>query len=1018
MTLNSLFAYSWHIDDDQLDVTIMRIYGTNEEDENICVRINNFTPYAYLELPDHVTWTIDKVRSLSKKIDSIVGEARPLKKTLIFKKKLYYANIGDDGEKKLFPYLFCSFSSKRDIKTLMYKLKRRIKINGVGNFTIKMHEESATPILQLTTMRDIPTAGWINFTGKLITGDDKATRCDREYIVKWKNLFPSDNTKMIFPKALHFDLEVFSSNPLAMPDATIHADKIFQSSMVLTNSKGEMEKHLLTLGDPDQKTVGEDVIIHKFPSEYHLIVGFQQFILEHSPSVITGYNIFSFDIPYLIKRAKMLYCISEFDRMGMFKGHAAERIIKWSSSAFKNQEFEYLDAEGRLFIDLLPIIRRDYKLSKYNLKTVSTKFIGQSKEELSPKGIFKCCQIGTTKNKKGEYGLKARKAMGICGSYCIQDSVLVAKLYEKLQIWIGLCVMASTCNVPIFCIYTKGQQIKVFSQVYKFCLHDNTVVESNGYEAKEDEWYQGAKVLQPVPGVYDKVVPFDFASLYPTTMIAYNIDYSTFVRNDNIPDEDCHVMEWEDHCGCEHDETERKTKPKHIICCSRYFRFYKKIKGVLPTIIQNLLDARRHTRSKIKVMKKMIKNPDDVDDEELDLVNLTCGVFVDKIYDEIPLTEEDKANIDEQIKVLDKRQKALKVAANSMYGAMGVKKGYLPFMPGAMATTAMGRRSIDLLVKTIRRKYKGDVIYGDTDSNYAIFHGLETAEEIWDHSIRVAAEITKLFPKPIELEFEEVIYWRFFILSKKRYMSLSCYRNGVLNDEIEKKGVLLARRDNCQFVRWIYEKVVMMVFHGSNRQEVVEFVLENLNRLCSSSIPFDQFTMTKSVGDVGGMMPVPFVDEDGKKKVHLGQYKAKILSADKMEREEQFYKKGVDNSADYYEQSLPAVVQLAERMKRRGQIVSAGSRLEYVITVAGGPKAKQSEKVEDAQYCKQFGSVVKLDYLDYLRLLANPLDQVINTAFKKGPRDIVGFQYKYRCNVRQKAMDRIASFSRPNITLI
>ena len=65
-------------------------------------------------------------------------------------------------------------------------------------------------------------------------------------------------------------------------------------------------------------------------------------------------------------------CISEFDKMGFHKyNHAKERTIKWSSSAYKNQEFNYLDAEGRLFIDSLPLIKRDFKMNNYKLKTVS-----------------------------------------------------------------------------------------------------------------------------------------------------------------------------------------------------------------------------------------------------------------------------------------------------------------------------------------------------------------------------------------------------------------------------------------------------------------------------------------------------------------------------------------------------------------------------------------------------------------------------------------------------------------------
>ena len=124
---------------------------------------------------------------------------------------------------------------------------------------------------------------------------------------------------------------------------------------------------------------------------------------------------------------------------------------------------------------------------------------------------------------------------------------------DKLKIWVGLTEMAKTCNVPIFSLYTQGQQIKVFSQVYKYCLDNHIVVEKDGYTVNENERYVGAHVFPPVPGKYHKVVPFDFASLYPTTIIAYNIDYNTFVTDPNIPDHKCHIMELNDCIGCCHD---------------------------------------------------------------------------------------------------------------------------------------------------------------------------------------------------------------------------------------------------------------------------------------------------------------------------------------------------------------------------------------------------------------------------------------------------------------------------------
>ena len=198
-------------------------------------------------------------------------------------------------------------------------------------------------------------------------------------------------------------------------------------------------------------------------------------------------------------------------------------------------------------------------------------------------------------------------------------------------------------------------------------------------------------MFAPVPGVYDNIVPFDFASLYPTTIIAYNIDFSTLVTNNSIPDRFCHVCKWDDHEGCEHDPRvirkrqldkyidsemeeikrmrtkrdnltikqflppgrasavarkgakklrERKRKsinrkidkriadlkvyreerievkkgiPKKTMCASRKYRFLKEPKGVIPTVLQNTLDARAKTRKKIKELKKTIKESGDPD---------------------------------------------------------------------------------------------------------------------------------------------------------------------------------------------------------------------------------------------------------------------------------------------------------------------------------------------------------------------------------------------------------------------
>ena len=477
---------------------------------------------------------------------------------MVEKYKLYGVYLDKNYKRKLFPYLLCSFSHKKDIKQLGFKIRRNIQVVGLGSLSLKIHESDADEILQMTCCRQIPTAGWIEFFGKLVNKEDQVTLCDLEFKVKWKHLNPSNLQIIPKPKIMGFDIEVNSTNPSAMPKATKPGDKIFQISCVFYRY-GDTEKnyikYLLSLGQPLQEIVGKDVIIYTYDTEFELLEGYTNLIRTENPNIISGYNILGFDIPYMIDRAKLNYVIGEFDRQGFHKYiHAKEKTIKWSSSAYKDQEFQFLDAEGRLFVDLLPLVKRDFKFNNYKLKTISEHFIGKTKDPLSVKGIFKCYRIGIKQNNEGEYSYSSQKAMAIVGKYCVQDSALVCLLMDKLQTWIGLTEMASTCNVPIFTLYTQGQQIKVFSQLYKYCMYENIVVEKDSYQVTDDERYVGAHVFPPIPGTYKNVIPFDFASLYPTTIIAYNIDYHTWVPDDSdIPDSMCHVMEWEDHIGCIHD---------------------------------------------------------------------------------------------------------------------------------------------------------------------------------------------------------------------------------------------------------------------------------------------------------------------------------------------------------------------------------------------------------------------------------------------------------------------------------
>ena len=929
----NFYCYNWSHKEIE-GTTRIKIFGLDENNQSVYVYVDDFTPYVYLELPNHIDWNGGNGQKICSKIDELCGKDKPLKKTLVYKKKLYYANKTLNREGKLsdqlFPFLCLTFTCHSTIKKLTYRLTSRIYLAGIGNIQTKIHESNANPILQLTCYRNITPTGWISIQGTKIPEEDKESSCDHEFKVSWKNIYECKRDSIVRPLIMSFDIEVNSSNPNTMPNPNRQGDKIFQISCVFGrngDTPKQYDKFLLTLGEPDHKTVGEDVEIRCFETESDLLEGYTELIQEKNPNIIIGYNIFQFDIPYMIDRAKLNMCMFKFDQQSVILGsHGEIQKISWSSSAYKNQEFQFLNCEGRLYVDLLTIIRREYNFETYSLKNVSTHFLGQTKDPLTPKGIFKC------------YKIFSPKSLGIVGKYCVQDSNLVLKLFEHLQTWIGLCEMSKICNTNIFSLYTQGQQLKIFSQVYKECMYKNYVVERDGFVAQEDEHYTGAYVFDPIPGIYDMVVSFDFSSLYPSTIIAYNIDYTTLVRDDTIPDDMCHIFEWTDHMGCEHDKTIRKTKVKNKLCASHRYRFLKSPKGIIPTLLENLLNSRKQINASIKTYREQLKT----------------------LSENTP----ERKNLETTLNVLDKRQLSMKISANSMYGGFGVKRGYLPFMPGAMCTTARGRESIEKAAKHLQTNYGASLIYGDTDSCYINFSQFRTekdAESCYNFCVNIENEMLSLFPRPMKLAYEEKIYWRFFILTKKRYMALQCNQKGVISNNIFKRGVLLNRRDSNKILRNIYSELIMKIFYKEDKNLILDLVVDRMLEIFQLKYTFRDFVSTKSIGK-------------------LEDYKIRELPQDEKKRQKRLQDLNCTQE-EYTIKCLPAHVQLAERMKKRGKRVDAGTRLEFIITKNGGINANLFEKIEDVEYFSEHSEILKIDYFYYINLFTNPLDQIIETAF-------------------------------------
>lgn len=255
-------------------------------------------------------------------------------------------------------------------------------------------------------------------------------------------------------------------------------------------------------------------------------------------------------------------------------------------------------------------------------------------------------------------------------------------------------------------------------------------------------------------------------------------------------------------------------------------------------------------------------------------------------------------------------------------------------------------------------------------------------------------------------------------------MYTECVRDGIVSADIGKKGVLTARRDNSPFIRAIYTEMMMMIFNKEPRDNILAYILDEINKLCCFYYNYKEFIVTKSVGSIGDGSVSVFINEKGKKKGLMGSYKVPLLSNDPVERQRQFKLKNTDNKNDYYLRCLPAQIQLAEKIRSRGQRVDTGSRLEYVITTQGGTKGKQYEKIEDATYFALHSDIFRVEYYAYLKTGSTALDFILNVMYDKDdPREKYRFkknfvldQYNYRTKIRAKMLSQLTDLFKPKLS--
>jgi len=283
--------------------------------------------------------------------------------------------------------------------------------------------------------------------------------------------------------------------------------------------------------------------------------------------------------------------------------------------------------------------------------------------------------------------------------------------------------------------------------------------------------YVGAVVLSPKPGLHENIAVLDFKAMYPNIMITNNVSPDTYVP----------LSELEPAGG-----VSIAPEVKH--------RFRKEPSGFYKQVLSSLIAYRDQIRPKLSRLNP--KSP--------------------------------------EYRVLDARQKAIKIITNAAYGYTGWIGARWYMKPVAEAATAWGRHIIMNTIE-LAKKVGLEVVYSDTDS---VFVKNEP-----NKIQKISTEVEKTLG--LEIKPDEVYKRILFTEAKKKYC-------GLLPDgRLDIVGLEVVRGDWAACAKNVQEEVLEIILKKQAPKEAAEFVRTYISELREKKVPFKDLiiwkTLTKKV---------------------------------------------------------------------------------------------------------------------------------------------------------------------------
>lgn len=364
-------------------------------------------------------------------------------------------------------------------------------------------------------------------------------------------------------KVMSFDIEV--RNPKGMPDAK--TDEIIMISLAgnfrLSKVLSTKESHL--------------EYVETLKNEKEMISRFIEIVNTENPDVILGYNSDNFDFKYIDDRAKKLSIpmklgLDGSDLKFLRRGYVSAAVIR-----------------GRIHVDLYPIMRRHLTLDRYTLERVYLELFDEKKEDIEGDEIWKYWDSG------GEM-------LDELFEYSMDDAIAAYKIGEKM-----LPINRELTRIigqPLADIsrMASGQMVEWFliRKAYKYGELVPNKPSQYEYTKRRGKTYVGGYVKEPVKGLHENIVSFDFKSLYPSIIISKNISPETVIKGE--------------------------TTEEHHTAPEVPHKFRKEPPGFIPSIIGDLLKER-------VIIKDLMKKTDDpVEKRILDVQQQALKTLANSMY--------------------------------------------------------------------------------------------------------------------------------------------------------------------------------------------------------------------------------------------------------------------------------------------------------------------------------------------------------------------------------------------------